>query len=154
MPWSSKLPAAVDAMVVAFKGWPRLGGDDVTVRDGPSDSQATVQEVVTVGWTGGENENGADATLATEGLGDPSREQFTIRCVAAVLRGTNDIAGARKRAYELLAEAGAAIKADRTLGGTVMRAWISSHSLDPQLTPQGAQAVVTFEVSCDAYSGV
>lgn len=155
MPWSSKLPAAVDALVVAFKGWPRLGGDDVTVRDGPSDSQATVQEVVTVGWTGGEDENGAESTLLTEGLGGTvDREQFTIRCVAAVLRGTNDIAGARKRAYELLSEAGAAIGADRKLGGTVMRAWISSHSLDPQLTPQGAQAVVTFEVSCDAYSGV
>lgn len=152
MPWSSRLPAAIDGLVAAFEGWPRLGGDSVTVRDGPSDSQATVQEVITVGWTGGDNESGADATLFTEGLGDPSREQFTVRCVAAVLRGTNDISGARERAYELLAEAGAAIKADRRLRGAVMRAWISSHSLDLQLTPQGAQAVVTFDVSCDAYS--
>lgn len=154
MPWSSKLPAAVDGLVAAFKGWPRLGGADVPVRDGPSDSQATLKEVITVGWTGGDDETGADATLATEGLGDPSREQFTIRCVAAVIRGSNDIAAARKRAYELLSEAGAAIAADRKLGGAVMRAWISSHSLDPQLTPQGAQALVTFEVSCDAYSGM
>lgn len=154
MPWSSKLPAAIDALVAAFTAWPGLGGDGVTVRDGPSDSQATVKEVVTVGWTGGDDETGADATLATEGLGDPSREQFTIRCVAAVLRGTNDIAGARSRAYELLSQAGEAIKADRKLGGAVMRAWISAHSLDPQLTPQGAQALVTFDVSCDAYSGV
>lgn len=153
MPWSSKLPAAIDGLVVAFQGWPRLGGDSVTVRDGPSDSQATVQEVITVGWTGGDGESGADATLTTEGLGDPSREQFTIRCVVAILRGANDISGARARAYELLGEAGDAIKADRRLGGAVMRAWISSHSLDLQLTPQGAQAVVTFEVSCDAYTG-
>lgn len=153
MPWSSKLPVAVDGLVLAFKGWPRLGGADVIVRDGPSDSQATLKEVVTVGWTGGDDESGADATLLNEGLGDPSREQFTIRCVAAVIRGTSDISGARTRAYELLSEAGAAISADRQLGGAVMRAWISSHSLDPQLTPQGAQAVVTFEVSCDAYSG-
>lgn len=153
MAWTSKLPAAIDALVVAFQDWPGLGGGAVTVRDGPSDSQATVKEVVTVGWTGGDDENGADATLATEGLGDPSREQFTIRCVAAVLRGTNDIAGARGRAYELFSEAGAAIAADRKLGGAVMRAWISSHSLDPQLTSQGAQAVVTFEVSCDTYTG-
>jgi hypothetical protein len=153
MAWTSTLPAAIDALVVAFTDWPGLGGDGVTVRDGPSDSQATVKEVVTVGWTGADNENGADATLTTEGLGDPSREQFTIRCVAAVLRGTNDISGARNRAYELLSEAGEALKADRKLGGAVMRAWISSHALDPQLTPQGAQALVTFEVSCDAYTG-
>ncbi|MFJ5644041.1 hypothetical protein [Streptomyces sp. NPDC093223] len=153
MAWTSKLPAAVDALVAAFTEWPGIGGSKVIVRDGPSDSQATVQEVVTVGWTGGDDENGADAVLATEGLGDPSREQFTIRCVAAALSSTNDIAKARQRAYELLSEAGAAIAADRRLGGAVMRAWISSHSLDPQLTAQGAQAVVTFEVSCDTYTG-
>lgn len=153
MVWQSRLPAAIDGLVTAFKGWPRIGGADVTVRDGPSTSQSTVMEVVTVGWTGGEDEMGADSTLANAGLGDSDREQMTIRCVVAVLRGSDDISGARKRAYELLSEAGAAIAADRKLGGAVMRAWISSHSLDPAQTPQGAQAAITFEVSCDAYSG-
>jgi hypothetical protein len=62
------------------------------------------------------------------------------------------VAGARRRAYELLAEAGAAIAADRQLGGSVMRAMISSHALTMGQTAQGAQAVVVFEVSCDAYS--
>jgi hypothetical protein len=138
----------------AFTDWPASGLAGVTVRDGPSTSQATVQEIVSVGYTGGEDENDAESTLLTEGLGDGvvDREQFTIRCAAAVLRGTDDISGARGRAYELLAEAGAAIAADRKLGGAVMRAMDLSHSLDPGLTPR-AQAVVVFEVSCDAYSG-
>lgn len=154
MVWASKLPGAVDALTRAFTAWPTLGGDGVAVMDGPWTSQATLKEAVSVGWTGGEDENGAESTLLTEGLGGAvDREQFTIRCVAVVLRGTDDMTGARKRAYEILAEAGAAIAADRKLGGAVMRAMISAHSLDQAQTTQGAQALVMFDVSCDAYSG-
>lgn len=152
MAWMSRAPAATDGLVAAFTEWPALA--DVAVRDGPSTSQATVQEVVSVGWTGGEDDTGVESTLLTEGLGGAvDREQFTIRCTAAVLRGSTDIPGARRRAYELLGEAGAAIAADRTLGGTVMRAMIASHSLMQEQTSSGAQAVVMFEVTCDSYTG-
>lgn len=152
MPWMSKLPGAVDGLVAVFGAWPGLSG--VTVLDGPSTSQTTLSEVLTVGWTGGDDETDAESTLLTEGLGgSPDREQFTIRCAAAVLRGTNDLPGARRRAYELLGEAGAAIAADRTLQRAVMRAMVGSHSLSQELTQQGAQAIVVFEVSCDAYTG-
>lgn len=152
MTWTSRLPAAMDGLAAAFEGWAGLAG--VTVRDGPSTSQATVQEVVSVGYTGADGESDAESTLLTEGLGGGvDREQFTIRCAAAVLQGGDDIAGARRRAYELLAQAGAAIAADRSLGGAVMRAMVGSHSLTQGLTPQGAQAVVVFEVSCDSYAG-
>ena len=152
MAWASKLPAAIDGLVSVFGAWPGLSG--VKVLDGPSTSQQTLQEVLTVGWTGADDETDAESTLLTEGLGgSPDREQVTIRCAAAVLRGADDLSGARRRAYELLAEAGAAIAQDRTLRGAVMRAMVGSHSLGQDLTQQGAQAVVTFEVSCDAYSG-
>jgi hypothetical protein len=152
MAWVSKLPATIDGLVAAFGAWPGLSG--VKVLDGPSASQQTLQEVLTVGWTGGDDESDAESTLLTEGLGGaPDREQFTIRCAAAVLRGTDDLPGARRRAFELLSEAGAAIAQDRTLRGAVMRAMVGSHSLAQDLTQQGAQVTVTFEVSCDAYSG-
>ena len=129
-------------------------GGGVIVRDGPSASQATVKEILSVGYTGGEDDNDAESTLLIEGLGGAvDREQFTIRCAAAVLRGSDDVAGARKRAYELLAEAGAAIAANRSLGGSVMRAMISAHSLTMDLATNGAQAMVVFEVSCDSYTG-
>jgi hypothetical protein len=150
--WTSKLPAAMDALVTAFNAAPELAG--VTVRDGPSTSQATVREVISVGYTGTEGESDAESQLMTEGLGGSSdREQFTIRCAAAALRGTTDLPAARRRAYELLSAAGAAIARDRTLGGAVMRAMVGSHSLTQGQTSDGAQAVVVFEVSCDAYSG-
>lgn len=154
MAWTSKLPAAMDALVTSFTQWPGLGGGGVIVRDGPSASQATVKEILSVGFTGGEDDSDAGSTLLTEGMGGAvDREQFTIRCAAAVLRGSDDVSGARKRAYELLAEAGAAIAANRSLGGSVMRAMISSHSLTMDLATNGAQAMVVFEVSCDSYTG-
>src|SRR4051812_19058719 len=100
MAWTSRLPAAMDALVTTFTEWPGLGGGGVTVRDGPSASQATIKEIVSVGYTGGEDDTDAASTLLTEGLGgDVDREQFTVRCAAAVLRGSDDVAGARRRAY-------------------------------------------------------
>lgn len=151
MAWSSRLPAAMDALVTAFATADGLQG--VTVRDGASVSQARVQEIVSVGYTGTEDENDADATLVTEGLGDPSREQFTIRCAAAALKGGTDLSAARKRAYELFTAAGAALAVNRTLNGAVMRAMIGSHSLNQGQTDAGAQAVIVFTVECDAYTG-
>ncbi|MFF8406901.1 hypothetical protein ACF06P_35400 [Streptomyces sp. NPDC015684] len=150
--WSSKLPAAISALVTVFGASEGLA--DVKVVDGPYSSQQTLQEVLSVGWTGGDDETDAESTLLSEGLGAMvDREQFTIRCAAAVLRGTDDLSGPRARAYEILAAAGDVLAGDRTLRGTVMQAKVGSHSLTQSLTPQGAQAVVVFEVSCDAFTG-
>lgn len=152
MAWTSKVPAAIDALVAMFTTAEGLA--DVTVRDGASVSQARVSEIVSVGYTGTEGENDADAIVSAEGLGgSPDREQFTIRCAAAALSGATDMPAARARAYELFGAAAAAIAANRTLNGVVMRAMVGSHSLTQDQTDQGAQAVVTFEVSCDAYTG-
>lgn len=152
MAWSSKVPAAMNGLVVVFSTAEGLQG--VTVRDGASVSQASVSEVVSVGYTGVDGETDADAVLSAEGLGgDPDREQFTIRCAAAALLGKADVSAARERAYELFGAAAAAIAANRSLNGAVMRAMVGSHSLTQTQTDQGAQAVVTFEVSCDAYTG-
>lgn len=154
MAWTSRLPTAMDALVAVFTAWPGLADAGVVVRDGPVTSQASVKEVVSVGFTGTEGESDAESTLLTEGVGGRvDREQFTIRCAVAVLRGSDDLVGARQRAYELLGEAGEAVASNRSLNGSVMRAMISSHSLTMDLAPNGAQAMVVFQVSCDAYTG-
>lgn len=142
----------MDALVAVFTA--ALSPQGVTVRDGASVSQAGVLEIVSVGYTGAEGENDADSTLLTEGLGgEPDREQFTIRCAAAALKGATDLPAARRRAYELFHSAAAAIAANRTLNRTVMRAMVSSHSLTQDQTDKGAQAVVVFTVECDSYTG-
>lgn len=153
MAWTSRLPGAVDGLVRIFNAWPELT-EAAKVLDGPTTSQATLTDVVAVGFAGGDEGLDGESTLVTEGLGGGvDRERFTIRCAAVCLRGTDDLPGARRRAYELLSLAGAAIATDRTLGGTVMRAMIGGHTLSQGFTQSGAQATVTFDVSCDAYSG-
>ena len=151
MPWSSRVPDAMDALVAALTVAPELDG--VTVRDGASVSQSTVKEIVSVGFTGEEAQSDAETTATADGLAGTDRERFTIRCAAAVLRGSTDLPAARRRAYELLSAVGAVLGRDRTLGGTVLRAMVGSHTLTQDQTDRGAQAVVVFGVDCDAFTG-
>jgi molybdopterin-biosynthesis enzyme MoeA-like protein len=148
--WQSRVPDAIDALVAVFTA--ALAQTDVTIRDGASVSQARVTDLLSVGYTGTE-ENDVDHVVSTEGLGgSPDREQFTIRCAAACLRGGTDLAAARRRAYEIFGRAAAAITENRTLNQTVMRAMVDSTSLTQDQSDKGAQAVVTFSVTCDSYT--
>ncbi|MET9123013.1 hypothetical protein [Streptomyces sp. NPDC004528] len=149
-PGQTRVPDAIDALVAVFTTAFEL--EEVTVRDGASVSQAKVMDLLSVGYTGTE-ENDVDAQAATEGLGgSPDREQFTIRCAAACLRGSTDLPTVRRRVYEIFGRAAAAIAEDRTLGGTVMRAMVDSHSLTQDQGEKGSQAVVIFSVMCDSFT--
>lgn len=149
--WQSRLPDALDGLVRIFTA--AEGLTNVTIRDGASVSQARLTEVLSVGYTGEDDQTDAEATVVTEGAGgNPDREQINIRCVAAVAGGSTDLPAVRKRAYEIFGAAASAIAANRTLGGVVMRAWISTHSLMQGQTDQGAQAAVTFTVTGDGYT--
>lgn len=152
--WGVQAPLLIDALLRAFNAWPDLGAatPPVAVRDGPQVTDEAVQEVLLVGWTGIEGEAAADSTMTPQGLSDPNREACSIRCTAVVIDGGTDIAVPRRRAYELVAAAGAAIASDPKLGGAAMRALITSVSLVPTQTTQGAQAVVTFVVDCDSFT--
>jgi hypothetical protein len=152
----STAPAAMTALLAAigeaFQPDPDLAG--VVVRDGPEVTASSATEVVVVGWYGQAGDLVAvDGTLTMEGLADsPDREQYVIRCAALVLNGSKDITAARVRAYELAAAAFAAVAADRTLGGTVLRAGPATQSLLQEQIPNGARATVEFGVGCDAYT--
>ncbi|MFJ6729993.1 hypothetical protein ACIQPQ_34350 [Streptomyces sp. NPDC091281] len=151
MPWSTRVPDTIDALVDAFRTGPELA--DVTVWDGPQVSKAAPKEMLTVAFTGDDTDSDVEATATPEGLGGGSdREAFTIRCAAAVLLGTTDMQAARRRAYELYSAAGAVIARDPRLGGKVIRARLGSHTFKQTQTPSGAQAIVIFGVDCDAFT--
>jgi hypothetical protein len=151
--WSSQVPAAITALLAAFRAAPALASVDV--RDGPQVTASAALETVLVGWNGQPSDQvAADAAVSPEVFGDADdRETFAIRCAALVLNGQNDLAAARTRAYQLLAACGAAIRADRRLGGTVGDSHISTHSLRQTQTPDGTVAAVTFGVACDTFTG-
>lgn len=157
MAWSTSAPAALAALVAAWRAAPGLAAP-VVVHDGPVPTGSAALALVVAGWNGhGNDEASIEGQNTPEGLaGIPDREQYSIRCAVVVFNGSSDIVAARTRAYELFAACGAAVAADRTLGGTVMRAVIGAPSLlqssDPAY-PQGITATVEFMVDCDAFSG-
>jgi hypothetical protein len=152
MTWTSSVPQAIDALVQAYTAAEEFAG--VTVWDGPTVSKATPREMLAVGFSSDDAESDVDASSLTEGLAaSPDRETYTIRCAAAVLTGSTDIAAARRRAYELYAAAGAVVARDPRLGGAVMRARLGTHTLTQAQTDRGAQAVVIFGIACDAFTG-
>lgn len=143
MSWGSTAPAAMAGLAAA------LGGLSVRVLDGPVAADPGLKEAVTVGWQD-------DTTAAVDAVVDPGvhaadRETYTINNAVMVLK-SKDIVAARVRAFEIFGQVGALIKADRTLGGAVMRAAVVSWSLSLAQGSGGALATILFGVGCDAYT--
>lgn len=152
MSWQSRVPDVMDALVAAWKAAPDLAG--VVVQDGPFVDQSPSQRLLVVGWTGGDDETSVESTFLQEGLAPtPDREQITVRCAAAVLSGSTDATAARQEVYELMAAAGDAVTRDRTLGLAGMRAGLGTHQMTWNQTKAGMQAIVTFEVTTDGFTG-
>lgn len=114
-------------------------------------SDASGQEVVNVGWQT-QDQLAAEAEISPEGYGfDADRELYTVNNAVRVLKAKDAVA-AEARAFVLFGEVGALIKADPTLGGAVMKSWVSSWSLEAQQGRGGALATILFGVYCDAFT--
>jgi hypothetical protein len=151
MAWTSSIPDTVDALVDAFKLAPEFEG--VTVWDGPEVSKAAPKEMLSVAFTGDDNDSDVEATSSAEGLGGQrDRETFTVRCAVAVLTGSTDMRAARRRAYELYSADGAVLARDPSLNKNVMRARLGSHTVKQMQTDRGAQALLVFGIDCDAFT--
>lgn len=152
MAWQSTLPAVIDGLVSLLSAQPDLSG---LVRDGPELRDAADLEAVFVGYTGSDEDVGADGSLSRSGLAvEPDREQYAVHCAVAVLNGSSDITAARSRAYELFAAVGEAVTTDHTLSGLVLHAELGGWSLMQSQTPDGAYASLTFDVDIDAFTNL
>jgi hypothetical protein len=160
--YTSTVPAAITGLIAVFKAAPALEG--VAIHDGPNVSESKALEAIAVGFTGEHlSRTGAypeiaqpvaEVTASLDGqLSLMSvREQYPLRCMVAVMNGAKNIAAARTRAYELLSACGAAVAADKKLGGAVALAMLGSHTLSQQQMQRGAVATIVFEVNCDAWT--
>jgi hypothetical protein len=149
----SSVPAAIAALVTAFRTSAGLGLAGVPVRDGPQVTAAPGLEAVTVGYTADQNTDVVTGAASPEGMGGlQDRERYAITCTAEVLDPGGSIAAARVRAYQLHAACGAAIGVDRKLGGAVLQASLGIGSLRQKQTSDGALAQVVFPVNVEAYT--
>jgi hypothetical protein len=138
-------------LVQAFTASPDLG--DVLVMDGPAIASQAAPRVLAVGYTAVPGETAVEAQSAPDGLaGNPSVEQYLVRCTAAVIGGATDVKAVRDAAYGIMSAAGAAIVRDQRLGGVVTRAAMGSHQLMQEQIDRGAQCMIVFEVDIDAFT--
>ena len=163
MPWTSSVPAVIDALLVILPAWPDLAGVDV--RDGQQTPDESNLGAIFVGDTqqlddaGQPVENAADYLATGEGMGgNRSREQFSIHCCAAFMDTNSNYQNARRQAYKLANAAGAAIEAHSTglpVNGvnTIQgQADMSGGSLKYVKTDAGVKAVVLFDVDVMSYT--
>lgn len=156
MPWSSSIPAAVDALYAAVRDTFAASDDlkAVKVLDGPAIGGGHQKQAVIIGYSPEEDGEAVESSAELEGLAlNPQREHFTINCAVELLAGSGTVSAARRRAYDIVAAVGQVISADPKLGGTVMRAYIAAAPLRYDPDPQGLLVTVPFAVACDAYTG-
>jgi hypothetical protein len=152
--WGDRAPDILAALLQLFTTSPNLGAATPAVQifDGPTVTDETAPEILMVGWSGGDGEPDAESTMSPDGMTTTDRELCSVRCGISVIDGGTDMAPPRARAYELLRFAGAALAADRSLGGIALRAMITSVTYTPRQTAQGAQVDLVFTIACDAFT--
>jgi hypothetical protein len=150
--YASTVGDAITALTAVLAASSDLAG--VKVGDGATLTDPDAADVISVGYVGPDTDDmAADGAMTPEGPGGrQDRENYVIHCAAASLNGDDDQAAARARVLELLAAAGAAVTANRTLRGTVMSARVGTWSLRQDHTTSGAFARIRFDVNCDAYT--
>lgn len=148
--WVSSVPEAIDALVATLKAFPGLA--DVEVDDGPAVTSSGRMEAIVVGF-----EDEAGEIPAVESQTDlagpvmnPAKETFTLGVLIEVVN--NQLPRARTRVYQLLANVISALAADKTLGGAVMSARVSSHVLRQQAGKGGKRARLAVTVDCDGWT--
>ncbi|GAA3077840.1 hypothetical protein [Streptosporangium carneum] len=143
----STVPAVLEALVAAARRV--LPG--VQVVDGQP--LAADQEIICVGFTGEPGETSVENVRTREQVTlDPDRESYEITCLVAVLRGEADAAAVRARVYEMVSILAGELATDPTLGGVCGRTQLTTEDLAQEQTTKGAQAVVRFVITVDAWT--
>jgi hypothetical protein len=142
---ATAVDAVVDALVAAFTA--ALPG--VEVADGPPVEAPGVPDLVLVAH---DQTPDGDSTITIEqewaDLAASSRyERGQIPCCVVAQTGDVDIAGRRARAVQLLAACEAALRSDRTLGGSVMTAQFASGAVHQIQNDEGSAVVGAFQIT-------
>jgi hypothetical protein len=141
---TSRIPATIDALVSIFAA----ALPDVQVLDGPPNVNLDL-DFVTVGWSP-YADTAAEATQQFASIGTQRRdEDFTVICYAGSYSGDTVTSARRTRAFQLVASAETALRADVTLGG-VLAFWaeMGDSTLHQEISDRGLDVGVTFHVHC------
>lgn len=150
---TSRVPAAVDALLAILRARPALA--EVDVVDGPVAVNLTKLQRIHVGW-----QPGADSSVSLEqafnGAGARTRDEaFTILGYAEARAGDKDMKTRRDEVFALVGEIEQALRATNeapeapTLNGSVLWAHLTTGDLQ-QIQAEGSVAGLGFTVTCQA----
>lgn len=150
---TSRVPAAVDALLAILRAAPGLAGVDIV--DGPPSVNLTELRRIHVGW-----QPGADAAVSLQqsfnAAGARTRDEaFEIACYAEARAGDKDMKARRDEVFALIGEVETALRASNTaptaptLNGTVLWAELATGDL-VQVQAEGSLAGLSFTVTCQA----
>ncbi|WP_030764744.1 hypothetical protein [Streptomyces sp. NRRL F-2664] len=149
---TSRVPAAVDALLELLQMANGLTG--VRVLDGPPTTNLA-NDWLSVGWQP-DGDNAVSLRQDFAGAGARQRdEEFSIHCYAESRAGGTDMAGRRRRVFEIVGEVETILRAsnDRpeapTLNGAVLWAHLTTGDL-VQVQAEGSLAGLDFTVGCRA----
>lgn len=144
------VPAALDGLVTTVRvAVSTLPAPEVRVDDGPWLSRPEEADVVAVGWTPDEG-TAVEYSDVIAGL-DSSQETYDVTCLASSWSGGTDMSARRARADSLVEAIRSELRKDRTLGGAVTRARLSTASVDQYQTSSGCEVAVVFVIRIDAF---
>lgn len=149
----STAPACIDALVERLRAvLPQEGDDAVKVFDGgPTRESEVTADVICIAYSPDDDSVITDTRTREQMSADPDSERYDIIGLASSWMGENPNAKAvRDRAYSLVDLLAAELAGDQTLGGVVMRAFVSSTTLGQSQTSKGAVATVTFTITVRA----
>lgn len=159
---TSRVPAVIDYLVIAFQSSPLLGAASpaVAIYDGPDVTAAPDQAQL---WVGLDDPDSKAAVAAAESqqswaaLGNQAKnEQIVIHCTAQAWSGGDDVRTARQAVYAVMAAVEQVLLADASLGGTVStpgNAQVSAAQLWQITGTPGAGARIVFEITAQARIG-
>ena len=150
---TSRVPAAVDALLAILQAAPALAG--VAIVDGPPSVNLTELRRIHVGW-----QPGTDAAVSLEqsfnSAGARTRDEaFSIACYAEARAGDKNMKARRDEVFALVGEVETALRATNgaptapTLNGAVLWAHLTAGDL-AQMQAEGSLAGLAFTVTCQA----
>jgi hypothetical protein len=150
MAWGSSVPGVLTALVDRLQTAEDLSG--VKVWDGPVMDGSSPLEAITVGLAGDGDVMAVEGQDAREGLGTPSREQYTVHCLLEVRNGRGDVGKARARVFELLNAVGGVLATTPRLDGTAASAQPGSWSYSQAQDSSGVLATISLGVNVEAFT--
>lgn len=143
--------AVAVALTALWTAAPAFAG--VKVVDGPQVTYDASPEWLFVGYDGGDLDGKTPGITTAQdfmSFDKTFHEVAAVTCALTVKGGGPDLVAARARVYTLLTAASDSVRTDLTLGGAVMKSYVSESKYLPLIGSGGSKARLVFDVTYQA----